>query len=296
MQQTRASLADFPVAERIKISLGEVLGILLPKTAEEVRSEPFKDRPSIVQKLIRSSEAFRAVRQENSDALRNRFGSFWKGEHGKAFYDTYAYRFEESFLKDHYPVIENLKELVDCRDFSAIYEVGCGDGKVLNHVANLLPSIPRVVGIDLNADRIEKNRSEYEGTRIEFVSGDAMDWLLTHGERDSILLTYGGVLEYFTETELDALFAEMKNRSMAVCLTEPLGEDFDLANATKSSPYGYELSFSHNYPALLEKHGFTTCFERDHVLENRWIQLVATSFRSDVSHAPNATNTTKGRI
>lgn len=67
-----------------------------------------------------------------------------------------------------------------------------------------------------------------------------------------------------------------------VAITESVGTDHDLDREPQSYPYGHELAFSHNYPAILRESGFEIGWERNRPTqpgeENypvRWYQLVA---------------------
>ena len=211
-------------------------------------------------------------------ALRSHLTRYWQGDQGDAFYRNYADRFDRWFLGEHYPLIEELKELVSSSPdkFHQVFEMGCGDGQVLNHLSETLSGITDFVGLDINQGIIQRNRSFYDSPRLRFESGDAGEWITNHAQSGTILMSYGGVMEYFTEEELLTMFQNLRDHSpVAIALVEPLYDNYDLATETDSRPCGAENSFTHNHRHLLEKAGYTLRFEREPEMEFRWMMILA---------------------
>jgi hypothetical protein len=76
-----------------------------------------------------------------------------------------------------------------------------------------------------------------------------------------------------------------------VVLTETLATDHELETETDTFPYGSELAFSHNYPAILRECGFTIEWTNDRFTKpgeenhpTRWLQLIA----SNKTQKPNS--------
>lgn len=86
------------------------------------------------------------------------------------------------------------------------------------------------------------------------------------------------------QKELEDIFQHIaQNLAPAIIgVIETLGVDHDLKNEKKSLLYGRELAFSHNYPHLLEKAGFSIVYhsERTGTPQHgggRWIRVLATT-------------------
>ena len=99
-----------------------------------------------------------------------------------------------------------------------------------------------------------------------------------------MFFTNGGVLEYFTRPQLIDLFELLRGTSSTslVAITETLAVDHDLKEEPATFPYGHELAFSHNYPAILAESGFKETYRNDRFTKEgeewhptRWLQMVA---------------------
>lgn len=67
-----------------------------------------------------------------------------------------------------------------------------------------------------------------------------------------------------------------------VVLTESIAADHDMDGDPNTYPYGFELSLSHNYLAILKEAGFSIDYVNDRKttpeeseIVGRWIQIVA---------------------
>jgi SAM-dependent methyltransferase len=160
--------------------------------------------------------------------------------------------------------------------FDRACELGCGTGKLLAIVAARAGKPERFVGIDLSPAQTARNATQYEGSGLEFVAADALGWVERNAAPRSLYLTYGGVLEYFTEKGVKDLFAAAARcRPACFALAEPIAPDFDLASETHSRAFGSELSFTHNYPRLLEDAGFRIEWQSEATPGFRWLKIVA---------------------
>jgi SAM-dependent methyltransferase len=262
----------------LKQLAGTVMGWCLPGLSKAVAAGDSRALSGKVGQLIHLAQTQRAARRQAWPELRQRLAGYWKGGEGDKFYDAYPERFEEWFLKSHYPMVEALVEQAGSGPFTRLYEIGCGDGRVLEHMAGRLPQLESLTGLDINPGIIERNRKTFAGNpRLAFAADDAKDWLRKQAQPGSILLTYGGVWEYFTQEELKSLFAHFRREAAPalIGLVEPLGPDFDAAREKTSRPYGLECSFSHPHRHLLEEAGFTIVFDREVQLDHRWKMMVA---------------------
>lgn len=233
----------------------------------------------MVDQLISEQLIRKAAENGDHSALRNQLANYWQGAAADYFYEAFTDRFEEWFLNDHYAVVETLKEIVaeSPNKYKKLYEIGCGDGQVLSHLSRNLPQIDHFTGLDLNEKIIDRNSDFYINDKMSFEAGDAAGWLDQNADEGSVVMTYGGVFEYFLEDELKNMLAMLKQKSpVTLALVEPLYEDYDLSTETKSRTSGKEHSFSHNYRHLLTEAGFEIQFEQEPEMEFRWIMMVAT--------------------
>ncbi len=229
-------------------------------------------------RLITDALIHRAAVRGDHEVLRSYLAQYWQGSAATAFYETYSDRFEKSFLGEHYCVVQALFDLIGENPdaYKQLYEIGCGDGQVLNHLSQKFLEIEEFVGLDINQSIIEKNRAFYKNPKLNFQSGDATSWLTKNAKSGSILLSYGGVMEYFLEKELLEMFALLKQKSpIMITLVEPLYDGYDQTLETHSRSSGKEHSFSHSYAHLLQQAGFTICYDKETKAEFRWATIIA---------------------
>jgi hypothetical protein len=280
---------DLPADRRIKAFAGSLLTRLRPGLSAAVDAAPFDPAWGPAAKLIRNAHLADAVRRGDHETLRRYFTHYWSSATSVEFYEGFAHRFEELFLRHHSLIADHLGDAL--RDLGEgpvrLVEVGSGDGRVLEWFAEQLPGIATFHGVDLNDREIRKCRENHrDSSRLFFHSGDLLAWLRANPAPRTVLVTNGGVFEYLLEEELRTLFTELRSlcSPCLVAVTESIGDDHDLENETFSLPYGHEFAFSHNYPAILREAGFAISWERNRPTEPgeenhpvRWYQLLAGS-------------------
>ena len=261
----------------LKRACGMAAYHLLPQRREALRSGAAGPDGPLDQILLGDLIRRSALSGDHS-ALRSQLSGYWKGTSGDTFYESFQDRFEEWFLGPHYEWVEALDEILNRPDetFSSLLEIGCGDGRVLHHLSEKLKSVENFTGIDINERIIARNRDVYSETALRFESGDASKRLGELVPTGSIVMTYGGVMEYLLESELRELFRSLKARStVIIALVEPLYDGFDLENETASRASGTENSFTHPYPLLLRESGFEIEFQKEPEMEFRWMMIIA---------------------
>lgn len=285
---------DLPTDRLIKAFAGSFLKLLRPALADAVDAAPFDPTWGPAAKLIRNAHLADAVRRGDHEKLRRYFTHYWSSATSAEFYEGFAHRFEELFLRHHSVIAERLGDALPGLGEGPVrlVEVGSGDGRVLEWFAERLPGITTLHGVDLNDREIRKCRENHrDSTRLFFHTGDLLAWLRANPAPGTVLVTNGGVFEYLLEDELRTLFTELKSlcSPCLVAVTESIGDDHDLETDKSSLPYGHEFAFSHNYPAILREAGFAIHWERNRPTEPgeenhpvRWYQLLAGSV-NDVS-------------
>ena len=261
---------------RAKIGIGALVLLVRPGLA--ARFEAGEAPRSWLERAALAALITRYRKAGTLDRLVQQHARFWASDASLPFYQRTSSRLQGMFHGDHQPLAEAVENLLAHESFHTLCEIGCGSGVVLAHFASRLPGITRFVGIDLNAAQIERNTQAFAGDpRLEFVAGDAFDWISQHARPGMAYFVYGGVLEYFTQARLQALL-ELIARQSPVCiaLAEPLAKDHDIDAEPVSRPHGFELSNSHPYPRLMTDAGLTVVWRRECVSVNtRWLMLVA---------------------
>ncbi|MEC5128114.1 methyltransferase domain-containing protein [Verrucomicrobiales bacterium BCK34] len=281
----RRQIADFPLSKRASLIVGSILGSILRKRQAVIEKEPFANDANILNRLIRNGLYAKAFKQEDHVKLRNFFSHYW-GKEAAAFHEGWNDRFERMFLKHDVSVIHDLEKLISERKadepFRHLYEIGCGGGQVLTYLHDRFGNFTSLTGIDLGEEQIANNRKASTTQRTAFEAADANKWIPENAKSNSVILTNGGVFEYFLQSELEALFsfAAANLGPVAICLVETIATDHDLDKEPDSLVYGREMAFSHNYPQLLKAAGFSivTCTERAGFSEDgggRWIRVLA---------------------
>ncbi|MEM1440746.1 MAG: class I SAM-dependent methyltransferase [Verrucomicrobiota bacterium] len=266
--------------KQLKKLAGSVLHHFAPFLSKAVDEGKFDGPHARLKRLIADYRASLAAENGDAKTLRNHLAQYWKSERGDEFYDAYPERFDEWFRGPHYEIVEALAgELEKRPSIHRLIEVGCGDGKVLQHLAERFPQFNSATGIDLNEKIIERNREVYRDTSLQFESADLHEFLEHYLGSGILLVSYGGVLEYLTEEELKTLFSSFRNLASPVLLmlVEPISKDFDLETETRSRPHGIENSFSHHHRYLLEEAGWKIEFEKVQKLEHRWMLMIASA-------------------
>ena len=281
------STSDLPLHRRAKAAVGNLLRCLRPDLAKRVDARPFDPGWTSAAKLIRNAHLLNAVDRKDHETLRRYFTHYWSSATSTEFYEGFAHRFEELFLRHHAVIADRIAESLPVLGDGPIrlVEVGSGDGKVLEWLSEKLPGIATLHGVDLNAREIQRCRERHcDSSRLFFHEGDLLGWLRANPAPRTVLVTNGGVFEYLLEDELRNLFSELRLlcAPCLVAITESIATDHDIETEEHSLPYGHEFAFSHNYSALLRSSGFELTWERNRPTqpgeENypvRWFQLVA---------------------
>jgi hypothetical protein len=281
--------SELPFPRWIKGRFGKFLMGILPAQAARIKAAPYSQPLNGVGKLIRNGLFFKAIEDRDHSLITRFLGDYWSSPVSDEFYTGFSHRYETLFLAYHAGIVAETRKAMEKsgQDYRQLIELGSGDGKILEHFSKELQSIPAFHGIDMNLPQTENNRQLYGHLpALSFHHGDAGKWLRNHATRGTVVIANGGVLEYFTRTELLELlkFLAVECSPCVVALTESLAADHDLVNEPATYPYGYELSLSHNYPALLKEAGFAICHTHDRLTTpaesddvGRWYQVVATA-------------------
>src|SRR5262245_5419158 len=240
---------------------------------------PLERGSSRLQRLWRWLAWSRAARRGDHRFLHERHARFWSTGDAANWHARTASRFERWFLVEHQEFIEAVVRVVDADPrLVHFYEIGTGNGRVLEYFAGRLPSVREFAGVDLNQAQIDRNRAACSDDRIRFECADAASFVAQLATPGSLFLTNAGVFEYFAPEVLVDLIGQVAARlaPSALAVIEPLAPDMDLETERDSRPFGFERSFSHNYPHLFEAAGFETVHRREkRVGQHRLLEVVA---------------------
>lgn len=235
----------------------------MPSRAEQVRRNEFSmsvGHRNPLHSLLRAGLAERLVADQKLDELSANHREFWATDQGTEYHVHARTHVTDSYKQYFSYVSDILRDLVVGNpEITTLVEVGCGGGSLLDLLAYQFPQIERFVGIDLSPAIIAENQERFDDPRLEWVVANGKTWIETVGGSNTIYLSYRGVYEYFTQADLDEMFAKIaseKRPSISISI-EPIGLDHDLSTTTNSVLYGTEYTFSHNYPHLYEKNDFT---------------------------------------
>ena len=273
----------FDVKDTTKFLIGRAAEIAMPSLGREIDEARNSGRAANIKRLILHSRLRRASKGGDSGAINTSIekalSAYWKGHSGDQFHQKHANARLRLFLQIHSEVIEALAVQIAESPvrFTRLVEIGCGDGKVLSYCLSRLPDIPEAVGLDINAAVIERAAGQYFGKPgLAFHFAEATEWLTERSAPGTIILSNGGVLEYFSPESFDALLRSVADHPpAAIVLVEPVDPLHDLANDPESHVFGFERSFSHNHRVRLERAGFTVTYSREVKHDKvRWMTMI----------------------
>ena len=264
-----------------KTVIGSVAEVAVPHLARDIDEGRSTGRARKLKRAMIHARIQRAKWRGDEDAAKKAINDWWSSDVGDHFYGEMAgqARFEQMFMGPHFEIVHKLQGLVGEGRFSHLVEVGSGDGLVLNYLARNLEGMERFTGLDISERIIASNQERYSDlTNTRFEHADVLSWLGASPRDNTILLSYGGVMEYLTELELLSVYQELARYSdVAVALVEPLDESFDVARHSASRFVGTEhVYYCHNYADILRRAGYRLEFEEYLSLAGwPWVMLVA---------------------
>lgn len=265
--------------DALKLIIGRTAELAFPELGREIDETRNTARAPGLKRAILHARLRRAQSRGEIAVIESALAAFWKGDSGDRFHDNYAQERLNLFRERHSGVIDTFAGLFEHSGvhFSRLVEIGCGDGTVLAWCTERLPWIPEVTGLDINATVIERISAEQPpGGRLSFVNAEARDWLMANPRPGTVMLSNGGVLEYFSQDNLDRLLQTLAlSPPAAIVLIEPVSPDHDLRGQSESFVFGRESSFSHNHRYRLNKAGFDVVFSEEIQISNvRWMLMI----------------------
>jgi SAM-dependent methyltransferase len=216
----------------------------------------------------------------NQAALAQLHRKLWESKDAFRFYESTEGRFETIFLgiKEKLDLI--LDKITTETAVENVVEIGCGNGKLLAHIAQTRKDIVRHIGLDINEDQINANKVVFQDKpSFEFHACNASEWIAKNPLPKTVYITFGGVLEYFTEKELNQILEMIShNPSIGLIIYEPLAKQTNPSEYQTSVNFGAELSFSHAYSFFIRRAGLKIIFEELQPSDTgQWILLGASN-------------------
>lgn len=264
----------------VRVLVGGLCERLLPMVIRDLDEDRRSGRFIRIKRWILYARSARARARNAPNALQKTLFDFWHTDVADSYFDKYLDRYEKWFLGPHHEIVDHLTALSQTGSYSRLIEVGCGAGQVLEYCAAAMPKVANFIGVDINPVIIARDKVHFaQNPRLQFLSADASVWLQQAPQPGTILLTYGGVMEYFAAATLTTMFATLAQHGpAAVALVEPVDPDHDLAQDVASHAFGPENSFSHNHEKLLLAAGYQIAFCKTLRLGGvSWVMLVATA-------------------
>ena len=264
----------------VKRQLGWGLSRLRPDIVRKIESRLETERmpgsaDSLIERLVLEAEIARHMAAHEEEVLVRSHKAFWSGDRALVFHGAANDRLERNFFGKHKELLENLQYFLGQGRYERLCEIGCGSGFLTNALMERFPMLTEVVGIDLCAKQAEMNRARYSNPRLHFVAADATAWVPEHARSATIYLTYDGVLEYFTQHELEGMLRSIAGHEpVCFALMEPIAFDYDLETEIQSRLFDSDMSLSHNYPRIFREAGFRVHWQKD-LPRERYLMMVA---------------------
>jgi SAM-dependent methyltransferase len=265
--------------DTLKLMVGRMAELARPDLGREIDDARNTARAPGLKRAILYARLRRAQARGDVAAIETALAAFWIGDSGDRFHDRFAEERFNLFREHHAVVIDALAGVLKASggQFSRLVEIGCGDGQVLAWCAKRLPSITEAIGLDINAAVIARvSAAQPAGGRLSFARAEARDWLIANPQPGTVVLSNGGVLEYFSQDNVDQLLRALAQaRPAAIVMVEPVAPAHDLATQPDSFAFGHENSFSHNHAQRLHQAGFEVAFSLEmDISQVRWILMI----------------------
>ena len=252
------SLPNNPVKRLLRVFLGKLFSIFAAPRAQLIRQGKLSGYPGFVDRQIIAAWAHRCRRKNRPQDMSALQQWFWREQSGTAHHQATRDRFWAMWEAGHSQIFAMLISHVEAHPgtYNTLVEIGCGEALLMPRLRERLPGLDRLIGLDLSPEQVERNSAANNDPDTSFEAAEATSWALENAKPQTVYLTIGGVLEYFSQTELLALIKAITRTPVAIALLEPVADDLDSATETESRPFGQERTFSHSYASLLESQGF----------------------------------------
>jgi len=249
-------------------TLGNTLVNISPKKVASLKNNgislTLNGNLSFTERLMRRAILNKLEKAKDYKKLAQLHQNYWTNQG-----DDFVTRTQNNLGNIHLP---NYKSILDVLKFK-IYnetllfekfvEIGTGNGSVLNYLSSELSGVQKMIGIDLSEEQTKANKLNYkDNAKIEFHCTDILNWIELQNKSNMVLFTFRGVLEYFTQKQLEDFFKKLNKLGNIIFFAiEPNGLNHNFDDNPNSEIYGVESSFSHNHKKLFKDAGFNIWHE-----------------------------------
>ncbi len=281
------------------LGTGRALIAAFPAQASRLKAGHVPAAPSRWDRLLLAGLVDTHLRLGKIEELSALHDWVWEGDLAVDFHARAESRFADVFLAHHSAIVPALQDAITATggDYTTLCEIGCGSGLVLDHLSRELAGDRHCIGLDMSARQVALNQRRFAAQPLEFAAGEGIAWVLRNGQRKSIFVTYGGVLEYFPAKRLQALLGWIATAlaPALVAIVEPLADGHDADADPESRPFGAENTFSHPYPRAFAQAGLEILWRRELRLQGqRWLLLVAHAPAGDLRDGTHTPGTVAG--
>lgn len=267
----------------LRQALAAVASTLTPQRAARVRSGDLPARLNWWDRLLVAGWISDCEARQALEELGPLHAWLWRSEQAVEIHRLCDERFVTHWQPLLSKVVAPLQQQLALHPgrITRLCEIGCGTGRVLADLRQRLgPSALQYIGLDLSPDQIAANRRNPACEGLQFECADARHWVPQQLGAGSVVLTSGGVFEYFSAAELTRMFRWLAGTGAPgmLVLAEPIPDDMDLDQETQSRAWHSERTLGHNYRHLVAKSGLRQVFEHTGEADGmRWLLLVAVS-------------------
>lgn len=197
----------------------------MPHLAKDIDERRKTGRATRLKRAILYARAQKAARAAAAAAAAGKaVRDWWLSDIGDHHHEVQTGRFDRVFKGRHYALVDKLSDMIESGGrYETLVELGCGNGLGLDHLSERLPSLKRLIGLDINAEVIRKDAERHkDDPRLTFVEGEITRWLAAEKRDGTVVFANDGVLMYLSEDEVRGLFRRLaESKDVAVALIEP---------------------------------------------------------------------------
>jgi hypothetical protein len=190
--------------------------------------------------------------------------AFWAGESGRKWHESTRSRWTESdsYLSNKTTFLQRLSDFIRHAGFPKICEIGFGNGCTLQHLAQNLPQLESLVGLEINEEQVRSQRAANSDNRISYIHTQCTSEYISQNDfSDTVFVTSSTYVCCIPEAVHDLIGAIGKHPNTGVFFQEPVNYDVLTAEHSEERAYVEEFQssfkmYSHPYFHLLDTFGF----------------------------------------
>ncbi len=151
------------------------------------------------------------------------------------------------------PIWRWLEDLLGDGSVEHVHQIACSSGREIAHYARACPH-KTFVGSDMESDVVAYARRAWAGIdNLRFVTLHLLDTSAFEDCLGADLIVDSGGLQYLDQASLQTFFDRAHVLAPRICLCEAVRTGWQSGQSTRKGNF----SWNHDYPALLERAGYT---------------------------------------